>query len=167
MNYLKNNKKRGFTLVETLTAITILLLSITGPMILAKQGIVSSRLAKKQIVASFLSQEAIEYIRNVRDSNIMADNNPFLGLENCQTGKCTIDVVTNQINSCITDCSKIRESSGGLMGYNPSWTETDFRRDITLTVSPLNSDEAVADIVIYWENDTKSFSVRESLFDLR
>ena len=75
-NYVKHNrntdftplsKTAGFTLVETLVAITILLLVIVGPMTAAQKGIQQSYFSNEQIVATFLAQEGIEAMRQLRD----------------------------------------------------------------------------------------------------
>jgi len=68
-----NASRGGFTLVETLVAISILSLAITGPMVIAQKGIGSSVYARDQVTAFYLAQEAVEYIRNVRDTNRIAD----------------------------------------------------------------------------------------------
>ncbi len=60
---------KGFTLVEALVAISILMIAVTGPMTVAQKGLVSAITSKDQMIAAFLAQDAIEYIKNVRDSN--------------------------------------------------------------------------------------------------
>jgi prepilin-type N-terminal cleavage/methylation domain-containing protein len=49
---------RGFTLVETLVAVTVLLLVIVGPMTVAQKGIQNAYFANEQVTAVFLAQEA-------------------------------------------------------------------------------------------------------------
>lgn len=58
---------RGFTLVETLVAITVLLLVVIGPMTVAQRGIQNAYFAAEQATAVFLAQEAIEAVRELRD----------------------------------------------------------------------------------------------------
>jgi prepilin-type N-terminal cleavage/methylation domain-containing protein len=64
---------RGFTLVETLVAIAIFTISILGLLIVLTQSITSTSYAKQKIVASYLAQEGIEYIRNLRDTYVLYD----------------------------------------------------------------------------------------------
>lgn len=61
--------QRGFTILETLVAIFILAISITGPMSFAQSGLRTAFLARDQITAFYLAQDAIETIRNIRDQN--------------------------------------------------------------------------------------------------
>src|SRR3990167_10563893 len=67
--------KRGFTLVETLVAISIFTVSILGLLSVLSGGISDTSYAKKKIIASYLAQEGIEYIRNMRDNYVLYPSN--------------------------------------------------------------------------------------------
>jgi len=67
------SKCRGFTLVETLVAISIFTMSILAVLVVLTQGIANDSYAKKKITASYLAQEGIEYIRNMRDTFVLYD----------------------------------------------------------------------------------------------
>jgi len=69
--FKQNNKKSGFTLVETLIAISIFSVSIVALFSVLAQGISNTNYAKKKIIAGYLAQEGIEYIRNMRDSYVL------------------------------------------------------------------------------------------------
>lgn len=70
----KNNKfNKGFTLVETLVSVSIFSISILGLLSILSQGILDTSYAKKKITASYLAQEGIEYIRNMRDTYVLYD----------------------------------------------------------------------------------------------
>lgn len=62
---------KGFSLIETLVAITVLIGAIAGPLTLASQGIKAASLFKNQLIASNLAQEGIELVHAKRDSNIL------------------------------------------------------------------------------------------------
>ncbi len=80
---IKQHTQRGFTLVETLVAITILLLVIVGPMTAAQRGIQQSYFSNEQIIATFLAQEAVEGMRVFRDGSALdlLDSSAPAGLE--------------------------------------------------------------------------------------
>ena len=59
--------KRAFTLIEALVAVSILMIAITAPMYLTQKSLSTASLAKDQMVASFLAQDAIEAVLNIRD----------------------------------------------------------------------------------------------------
>ena len=66
-NSHRASNKKAFTLVEALVAISILMIAIASPMTLAQKGLSTATLAKDQMIAAFLAQDAIEAVRNVRD----------------------------------------------------------------------------------------------------
>ena len=63
----KEIKNKGFTLVEALVAISILMIAIASPMMLTQKSLSSATLSKDQMVATFLAQDTIEAVRNIRD----------------------------------------------------------------------------------------------------
>lgn len=162
------NLVSGFTLIETLVAITILLISIMGPMVLVQRGITSSRFSRSQIIAFYLDQEVMEFVRNQRDTNFIAGSNWLLGLSDCigVGNKCTIDITDNSINSCGASCPLLKKSSDGLYGYGAGWDETSFRREINITQSITNPNEVFVQVEISWDGDSRNFIGKESIFKL-
>ncbi|MBP6881515.1 MAG: prepilin-type N-terminal cleavage/methylation domain-containing protein [Candidatus Pacebacteria bacterium] len=73
--YSKHSEK-GFTLVETLVAITILLLVITGPLTISMTSARSTDFASEQVVAFFLAQEGAELAQKARDEIMLPSINP-------------------------------------------------------------------------------------------
>lgn len=152
----KKTPQSGFTLVETLVAISILLLVIIGPMTIAAKGLQEAYYANEQITAVFLAQEAIESIRNLRDDNaldILDKINKsqsttglttwdwYSNLANfCKSGNgCDIDLVAGPTSykscSTLTDC-KLKTgtvaSNNVVYGYKAGWTDTIFTRTILI-----------------------------------
>ena len=79
-NNSRTRDQSGFTLVETLVAISVLLLVIVGPMTIAQQGLQSSFFSQEQIAAFHLAREGVEIIRLKRDNNVLAGNDWLNGL---------------------------------------------------------------------------------------
>lgn len=77
-NKIKNFNK-GFTIIEALVAISILTIAVTGPLSLASKGLSYSSYAKDEITAFYLANEAIDTIRNIRDTN---NNSGAAGADN-------------------------------------------------------------------------------------
>lgn len=72
---MRNQKilQSGFSLVEVLVAITILLLVIVGPMQILSRSINSTNFATEQVNAWFLAQEGLELAQKGRDDLVLAD----------------------------------------------------------------------------------------------
>src|SRR5574343_579243 len=64
------NKHGGFTLVEALTAIFILTFVVVGLMTVVSDSLFATKYAKDEITANYLLQEAIDYVRNDRDTRV-------------------------------------------------------------------------------------------------
>jgi len=61
-------KRRAFTLVETLVAITILTFAVTGTFLTANNALIAAATSRNQLTASYLAQEGIENVRLLRDN---------------------------------------------------------------------------------------------------
>jgi len=79
------SKNKGFTLVETLVALSIFSVSILGLLVALSQGLADTGYAKKKVAAAYLAQEGIEYIRNMRDTFMIYSNDPQTGWEDFKT----------------------------------------------------------------------------------
>ena len=95
----------GFTLIETLVAISILMVAVASPLTIAQKGLASAIYAKDQIIASYLAQDAIEYIINASDKNVADGNGWLLGIsDNCGTA-CVVNTrLDSGIVSCVGAC---------------------------------------------------------------
>lgn len=100
----KKNTKKGFTLIETLVAIFILLVSTTGPLSFAQSGLRASFLARDQVVAFYLAQDAIETIKNLRDTNSLEGDNWLNGLSGI-----------SNFNDCSTSGNGCRMQTGSIL----------------------------------------------------
>ncbi|MFZ1988052.1 MAG: prepilin-type N-terminal cleavage/methylation domain-containing protein [Minisyncoccia bacterium] len=98
-----SKNKKGFTLIETLVAITIVTLAVIAPFEAIQRIIIASNISREQFIASFLAQEGAEYVRFVRYNNYLAHRNEsnyadhiLDGLENCiSPNTCTVDASFN------------------------------------------------------------------------
>ena len=68
----------GFSIIEALVAITVLLLAFAGPLTIVARGLNTALLAQENVTAFFLAQEGIELVLERRDSHVLDnldDNN--------------------------------------------------------------------------------------------
>ena len=64
-------KNGGFTLVETFVAISIFTVSLLGIISVLASNIANISYAKQKMTATYLAQEGIEYVRNIRDTDAL------------------------------------------------------------------------------------------------
>ena len=68
---IKNFTQSGFTLLETMVAIAILLIAVVGPISLIGNSLHQIYYARDEMSAVNLAQEGIEAVRRVRDTNMI------------------------------------------------------------------------------------------------
>lgn len=66
------HSQKGFTLLESLVAISILLIAVVGPMSIIGRSLPQSAYARDHAIAVNLAQEGIEAVRQKRDSNMLS-----------------------------------------------------------------------------------------------
>lgn len=158
-------------MVETLVAVAILMISIAGPLTIAQKGLTASIYARDQVIASFLAQDAMEFIKNYRDNNIIAGYNNWLAylygsplsdnVCNSTTKLCTVDTTGDTIPSSValntnTPERQILYNDGG--GYKTSGTRTSkFSRKYYMT--NVTNSEATVVVEVSWSNGTVQNSV--------
>ncbi len=169
---IKNNF--GFTLLETLVALSVLTFAALGPLSLATYTIRAASVSQNQFTAFFLAQEAMEYIRNRRDSNILSGANWLDGMAPAGAGNglcrgvngCIADVPNNNIQTCNPPgCSNIKYNSvSGLYNYS-SGSSTIFMRKFKLTY--ISNYEEKIEVTISWQDKfgLKSFTIEENIFN--
>src|SRR3989344_2961371 len=130
------NAQKGFSLVEVLVAAAVLIIAVTGTLSIISRNVSSAAIAEERVVAYYLAQEAIEFVRSVRDNNAIANpRRPWLdGLDDCAGQACSIDVndSATPVDSCTGGkCPLLLLNSDGV--YNRSnGKQTIFSRTVTL-----------------------------------
>ncbi|HEV3244890.1 MAG TPA: prepilin-type N-terminal cleavage/methylation domain-containing protein [Candidatus Paceibacterota bacterium] len=137
----------GFTLIETMVAISLLMLALIPPMSLAAQALTTAYYARNQVTAYYLAQEGIEIVRAVRDANIIAiaegnsSANIFDGIPYGTTAATapafTVDalqVTSSALDTCTSSGCPPLQTNGSVYGYAPgcepsgtngTWTTSD------------------------------------------
>jgi type II secretory pathway pseudopilin PulG len=117
------NSQKGFTLVETFVAMTILLVAIIAPMTIASQGLQSSFFAKERITAYYLGQDVMEYIRQTRDENILQSQNWLTGMAACEGASgCGVDRREDSIIDCGSESCVLYYDDTSLSSITGSYT---------------------------------------------
>ena len=158
--------KNGFTLLETLVAVSILALALAGILSLSSIGIHSSSNAANQIKAFFLASEAVEYVRNKRDNNILAGSGWLSGLAGCESG-CYIDAPNDVIAACAGGvCPKLKFNPATNLYNHNSGNDSAFTRKLTIAQSAAYEIKLSAEVSWPQGGITRTFTIEERLFDL-
>lgn len=182
-NFQKRTQQ-GFTLVETLVAITLLTIAIVAPMSLTMQSLSSAYYARDQITAFYLAQEAIEGVRAVRDGNILKTvyGTPTDLLENIPVGvnqSFTVDMSEFSsegiptLTSCNPTCPAL-QTNGTFYGYHVGWADTPFTRSVTAcfvladgTCTSDQTDEVKVSATVEWTTGAfqrRTFTLTDNLY---
>jgi prepilin-type N-terminal cleavage/methylation domain-containing protein len=188
------SKKDGFTIIESLVAIFILVISLTGPMVFSQSGLRAAFVSRDQITAFFLAQDTFEYIKNIRDDNVLeylADNTSGVewldNFDDCLDARgCTIDTSTNNLASAFNICTSssvegcmddpetpdknyttLKRDSDGVFGFNGS-EDSIFARHIFIEET-VPGREAEVTVYVRWNTaetiGLRQIVVKETIFD--
>lgn len=69
----KFEAKEGFTLIETMVALALIVAAVSGPVLLISSGLFNFSFAKNKLIAANLAQEGIELVHQIRDNNVICD----------------------------------------------------------------------------------------------
>lgn len=174
--------KKGLTLLEVIIAIFLITVGVLGALALITRTISVIGISTQKAIASYLAQEGIEVIRNIRDTNWLEYKtditNPWNeGLTGCSGG-------------CIADYTHSEELDPNLPAYTGQFlnidtdsfysydttspfTPTKFKRKITIT-QPATADCPAGDclnvsVLVEWQEKGKTYSVpaQENLYNWR
>lgn len=162
---------RGFTLVETLVAVTLLTVAIVAPMSLTTKSLAAAYYARDQITAFHLGQEAIEAVRHVRDHNILQN---ALGIQTdllagipSGGSPFTVDTRNDTMTPCPQSSCPPLLTNGELYGYETGWQPTRFTRSIRADFIAGGTDEVRLSVTVSWQTgafQTRSFTISENLY---
>jgi prepilin-type N-terminal cleavage/methylation domain-containing protein len=101
---------KGFTLIEALVAIAILSLSILAAFTAIQGNLQKVNVTQNKVVSYYLAGEAIEFIRNLRDENAIANFRSIetggsavgwlSGMSACVGQNCYIDSPAKILTTC-------------------------------------------------------------------
>ena len=170
LNQKKNIK--GFTLLEALVAISILMVAVVAPITIAQKGLSSASYSKNQMIASYLAQDAIEYIKNKRDINII--NNGILqsnwlnDFEDCfDLNYCAIDTVTTGPSVITNEDNVLNKDTYGFYSYDTG-DSTNFTRKINIKLQEIDgsNDQALITVIVSWGGTDNQVIVKTLIYNI-
>ncbi len=176
----KKPHNQGFTLIETLVAITILLLVIIGPISIAAKGLQMSYYAGDELAAIYLAQEVIEAVTHFRDKTALevldagsgetdewltdrgSDNelSPCFVSSSGSAGCELTDVVDNEYGNCsgAADSCRLRfDPVSKTYNYGGSGgVSTGFKRELRLYT--LTDNTILMEVIVSWNANPGLFT---------
>ena len=165
--------QRGYTLIETLIAITIIVTATVGPLSLAAKSLAQSQYARDQITAFYLAQEGLEIVRHIRDANPGAAWRTKLTGKGCSsTGGCNVDATSiEDATRCPEGCeetNRLHLSSDSIYTPQNSGVISKFSRTITIVEETGSNKDVTIKATVRWNNALVSRFVvlQERIFDI-
>ncbi len=164
----------GFTLVETLVAISIFSISVLGVLSILASSITDTTYAKDRIIAGYLAQEVIESFRNYRDNVVLFPSNgtdwgDVIALETCTLANpCGFN--STSVFNCGSDPSGINcelyLNNGVYDDNNSVGAYSGFTRKFWV-VSTTNPNEVKVVGAISWKQGSGTYNITlsEDLFN--
>ena len=159
-------------MVETLVAVFILTFAIAAPLTAVFRTIKTSETSVNQIQAYYLAQEGVEYIRYVRDTNVVEGAGWLRYLDRTLFGdSCGIILPTRVVDAvqdfrrCNNPCRISKRPANKMLG-TASGDDTPFYRTITVTETIVGQEADIA-VVVEWptERGTSTYTLRETMFN--
>lgn len=167
MNF--HSQQKGYSLVEVLVAVSILLIAIVGPLTIASKGLKNASSAKSQNTAFFLAQEGLEAVVKAREDNALkvftgggsdvwdevealdgGDNNNLC----TEADPCGVDVANDMsLFQCSSGTCDLYLYDTGRARYSHTvgGTATNFHREIILSVN--GNDSIHVRSIVSWSSD--------------
>lgn len=141
---MKTFQQEGFTLIEAMIAIALIMIGLSGVFVLINRSLGFHNLAFHRLVAAQLAQEGIEIVRNLRDSNWLAGRAWNEGLN---PGIYQIDYQSLQLTPYL-DQNLLFDEENKVFTYEKG-RSTPYKRKIEITqVSP---DELKVIVTVFWK----------------
>lgn len=168
----------GYSLIEVLVAVALLMFAIVGPMTIAVKSSQSSQYARQQTTAFFLAQEGISIVNTIRNNEALAWANDSRvdawrwlddpDLAPCfENYGCNIDFTGASFLSTVTSCEEpedcqmqFSETRGRLVYQMRAGDLTPYRRIITLTKLGIEEEEIQVVSTIQWDTKLLGDSVQ-------
>lgn len=127
-NFRSHQFKRGFSLLESIVAIAVLMIGVSSAIAALNQSVALSPKIKNKVIAAHLAQEGIELVRNIRDNN-------------WTSGAASWDVGLNAGSGCVqydsdifdTSCASFLMKFDGAHYIHTSDASAIFSRQINIT----------------------------------
>ncbi len=152
MKYQKKSQK-GFTLAESVIAITLIIIGIVGVLNLVNRSAGFANIASNRLIAANLGQEGIEIVRNIRDSNWINQENWKRGLVGFCDGIFELDYISGL--KCDTNSFLLFDEE---LGYNyQEGRQTIYKRKVE--IAEISNAELRVKAIVSWQTRGGDFEI--------
>jgi len=143
---------KSFTLIEVIVAMFLLTVGTVGSFSLIQRTIAFTSISYSQLVASYLAQEGIEAIRNIRDTNYLEgsvwDDGLGLGADY------RLDYQSESFPDLL--CGNYLKHNGSFYVCSPD-SDSKFQRQVTIVRPEL--DKIIVSVKVSWQERGRSHQV--------
>lgn len=161
---VKFQQNKGYILIESIIAITIVVVGLLGIFSLLSRSLSLNRVVADRFVAAYLAAEGIELVKNMIDNNILAGKPWNAGFS---SGNYEADFRSEKLAANQHRPLRLNLESGAY-GYGEA-EPTRFTRIIRITLSPDGNETTVGSRVSWVTRGGGTFDVNleEHLFNWR
>lgn len=160
----KEEKSAGFSLIELIVAVFVLIVGVLGVYSVQTRIIADTTLLTSKFTASYLVQEGIEIVRNIRDKNWVAGGD---WKDNISPGSYQEDYSSQDLNDSYSG-SFLKIDSSGFYGYSAG-TATKFKREISIAYAFDVENNDIIKIIstVRWQEHGRNYEVaaEENLYN--
>lgn len=162
----------GFTLIESIVALAVVVTAMTGPFALASRSIFAAKFSKSKIITLHLAQEGVEIIRAFRENNLHAGQAWDAGLAGgtyrvdleCLASLCT-PAQAPQFQPCSGVCPVLLfDGSTGIYSYT-SGDPAPYTRTVTIDRGIADQMRITATVTWTESGIARSVSVSEVFYN--
>jgi len=157
--------KKGFTIIETMVAVFVIITGVVGVYTLLQQTMASIRVVSSKLTASYLAQEGVEIVRNIRDSNWIEQETVPSALwdDGILVGDWEADYLSRPLVSSYSG-NFLKMDTDGYYSY-ASGVNSKYQRKIS--IAKTGNYLIKVTVTVYWREKgvNNSIIVQENLYD--
>lgn len=166
MKETKLGQQNGFSIIEILAAISIIVLGMIGLLSLSLQSLTVINSNREVLTAGELAREGLELIKNKRDTNWLAGNGWLTGLANGNYIMSYDDTLSTSVADISVPATTLYIDANGYYSHHSAGgAATIFKRLISITGSSVASTTVTSLVKYQIKGATKQYKLVTVLYD--
>jgi hypothetical protein len=148
-------RRSGQTIVESMVAISLLIIGFLGMIILINRSIGINRVVTDNYTATYLAAEGIEVTKNLIDGNFVQGSPWFSGFSSCTSGcdwEVQYDTTWDPGHQPVAYGARplYYNPANGLYAYDAFGQQTSFTRRVHVTLEGAGNNEISVHSIVMW-----------------